>query len=91
MILASAQAGAKIHHVTMEFMQFHPAEIQIQKGDVIIWKNLDIVSHTVTVDKQFDSSEILPEKTFRYQVKKVGEISYICRFHPMMRGKIVAQ
>lgn len=85
---ASALAEASTHHVSIESMKFNPPEIEVQKGDVIIWENKDIVPHTVTADKKFDSGTILSGKTYRHVIKNSGEVPYICRFHPTMTGKI---
>jgi plastocyanin len=86
---ASAVAEAKTHEIIIESMKFNPSEFHVQKNDTVLWKNKDIVPHTVTAPNLFDSNAIESEKSFRYRVKKSGEISYTCRFHPTMKAKII--
>jgi plastocyanin len=82
------QAKAATHHVLIEGMKFVPQEIEVQKGDTIIWDNKDIVPHTATAKKVFDSGSLAPGKSFRYMVQAKADVSYVCLFHPTMTGKI---
>ena len=73
---------------------FDPKIIQIRKGGGIIWTNNDNTPHTVTSftdsGKSFDSSLVLPKKTFGlntgHLVKK--RYDYFCSIHPFMKGTI---
>lgn len=73
--------------VLIENMAFNPQEVTVHPGDQIIWKNKDLVPHTVTSD--FDSGAIDPEHTWTLHVKSARSRHYKCRFHPTMSGAIV--
>ena len=64
----------------------------IRVGDTIEWTNKDLVPHTATAnDGSFDSSAIQPGKKWRFRVQREGEVSYLCRFHPTMLGKVTVE
>ncbi len=73
---------------------FEPKVIEIKKGGGIIWTNNDNVPHTVTsfIDsgKSFDSSLIMPKKTYGLNTEHLikQRYDYFCSIHPFMRGTI---
>lgn len=79
--------------------QFYvPAEVRIETGTTIIWKNLDTVSHTVSSgepDKAetwglfFQSRLYRPGETFEWKFNAPGEFPYFCIPHPWMIGKVI--
>ncbi len=76
--------------VTIEGMKFVPSELTVKVGDIVIWLNKDIVSHTVTEQKkEFNSREIKSSSTWKFLVKKKGHFSYYCSFHPGMKASLV--
>jgi plastocyanin len=92
LVFSSASlAAGKAHQVAIEGMKFVPERIEVAPGDTITWTNRDLVPHTVTAGKSVESGSIPPNGTWRYVVREKGEIDYICRFHPLMRGKIVVK
>ncbi|MFZ0509977.1 MAG: cupredoxin domain-containing protein [Candidatus Nitrosopolaris sp.] len=72
---------------------FDPKIINVPKGAGIIWTNNDNVPHTVTSftdsGKSFDSSLIMPKKTFAINTAKLTEktYDYFCTIHPFMKAK----
>jgi plastocyanin len=89
---ALAQAGEV--EIAIKGMQFVPSRVELKVGDTVRWRNEDIVPHTVTaVGKKpsFDSDSIPAGGEFRFTAKKTGSYPYTCRFHPMMKGKIVVK
>lgn len=89
-------AHAAILHVTIEEIKFNPEVLEVKKGDTVIWKNKDVVPHTVTAEMNagksaFDSGQIDPGSDFKLKIKAVGEISYKCLFHPTMKAKLKVQ
>ena len=87
---AAAGAGAS-HTVTIENMQFNPAQLTVHRGDRIVWVNKDLFPHTATADKGFDSGSIAANASWSYVASKSGEYAYHCTFHPTMKGKITVQ
>ena len=71
--------------VSMRNLQFSPVTIEVKKGDVVEWKNDDLVPHTAT-SAAFDSGTIISGKSWRHTFTNAGKFSYICTFHPAMKG-----
>lgn len=81
-----------VHTVLIEGMQFKPPSLLVKRGDTIVWKNADLVPHTVTAsDKSFDSEPIEASGTWSLHVQTPGEITYVCTIHPLMKGKIAVE
>src|SRR5688500_15812672 len=78
----------KLHTVEIKEMKFWPAEIQVKKGDTIIWINRDMVPHNVTEEKRKAwASPVLPTgKSWKMVARESAQ--YFCSLHPVMRGKI---
>ena len=91
--VARAQKHARqTQTVMIHNFAFQPAELTVNVGDTIVWKNTDIVSHTVTAaDGSFDSGEIKPGKNWKLVVAKRGVIAYGCTPHPNMHGKLAVK
>ena len=71
---------------------FNPKTILVTKNAGIIWTNNDNVPHTITSSKDqgktFDSSIIMPKKTFTLDVSKLSPNAYDYFFrtiHPFMK------
>lgn len=85
----SAQAAPKVHTVVIDDMAYGPAPSGVRAGDTVVWVNNDMFRHTVTAkDKSFDL-DLAPHAQGRTVLKSAGAVSYYCRFHPGMTGKIV--
>jgi plastocyanin len=87
-----AQVAGTTHKVTIEGMKFVPERIEVAAGDTIVWTNKDLFPHTVTANAaKVDSGDIGPNKSWKFVAKKKGEMPYICRLHPVMRGAVVVK
>ncbi len=78
-------------------LRFSPANITIQVGDTVEWRNKSLFTHTVTADKSFaknpehvvlpvgaepfDSGDIPPGEVFRHTFIVSGEYAYFCIPH----------
>ena len=91
--VAAAQKHApQTHNVVIHNFAFQPAELTVNVGDTIVWKNMDIVSHTVTAaDKSFDSGEIKAGQSWKLVAKKRGVVAYSCSPHPNMHGTLTVR
>ncbi len=90
--IASAAANETIttHIVEIRQFKFVPEILTVKEGDHIIWKNLDVVPHTATAnDKSWDSGNLNRTDGWLMIVEEIGESSYICAYHPAMKGKII--
>jgi plastocyanin len=72
-------------------MQFHPAELLVQKGDTVVWINHDIVAHDVTeqAHKLWTSGPLAPGESWNLVVTESAD--YYCSIHVVMKGKLVVQ
>jgi plastocyanin len=85
----SACAAPRVHTIVIDKMVFGPAPTAVHAGDVVVWVNRDMFRHTATArDKSFDV-DVASGKSARTVVKNTGTISYYCRYHPGMTGRMV--
>lgn len=67
---------------------FGPASLEVTAGTSVTWTNDGVVPHTVTFEGGPDSGTLEGGATFEHTFDAAGQFSYICRFHPTMRGTI---
>jgi plastocyanin len=88
-------AAAEDQTISLENVQFVPADVTINVGDTVTWvHNDDSIPHTVTSadddGAMFDQS--LPDSSaapFTFTFNEAGEFEYFCRIHPTnMRGVV---
>ena len=73
-------------------MKFVPERLEVAAGDRITWTNRDFLPHTVTARAAgIESGDLTEGKAFTYVAKRAGEIDYLCRLHPVMKGTIVVR
>jgi len=85
---AGQSASPKTYTVEIKGFKFVPEKLEVNVGDTVIWKDEDIVPHTATSAKVFDSKGIDPGKSWSYVATKKGTHLYICSFHPTMKGEL---
>jgi len=84
--VAVLDAKPQVHTVLIEGMRFQPEGLSIAAGDTVVWINRDMVPHTATSSGHFDSGELAPGKSWTHTVRDSGEFSYLCTYHPLMKG-----
>jgi plastocyanin len=89
--LAGANAAAATHTITIDGMSFEPASLQLRRGDTVRWVNKDLVPHTATAPKDFDSGTLAPGQSWEVQVDRPGRHEYVCRLHPTMKAVLVVE
>lgn len=78
--------------VTMSGDAFHPATIRVRAGSTVTWTQEDADEvHNVQFGGAggFTSPTLHRGQTFRHTFKSPGTYTYICTFHPYMRGTVV--
>jgi plastocyanin len=90
MLCGKVEADATTHAVTIEGMHYVPERLTVQSGDRIVWKNRDLVPHTVT-DDAFDSQQIAPEASWSIVLRKPGSYLYRCKLHPGMHAILIVR
>jgi plastocyanin len=82
----SVPAHAETIRVSIDKLEYSPAEITAKVGDTVEWVNKDFVAHTATVRGDWDVM-IAANETASIVLKKTGDVQYYCRFHPNMKGR----
>jgi len=77
---------------------YYPNPLITSPNTTLVWHNTDKILHTVTSGlgiednirgKEFDSSIIIPDRTYNHTFSDIGEYPYFCILHPAMIGKII--
>ena len=82
-------ARAATHKVVIKSFKFAPAQLNVAVGDTVVFENQDGAPHTGT-GKSFDTGRLNRGESGRVTISEAGTHDYICKFHPNMKGKIVA-
>lgn len=79
------------HQVEIRDMAFHPAVLELRRGDTVVWINRDIVPHTASAEGSvgWDTGTLSQGDSGRFVAEATGEVGYLCGFHPSMRGRLV--
>ena len=88
--LASPSWGADppVHRIGIDNLAFGPAPGGLHVNDIVEWTNSDILRHTATAtDGSFDI-DLPAGATGRTILKRAGRVTYVCRFHPGMTGRL---
>jgi len=88
---SAADPRPPTHAVTIENMQFSPPTLIVKRGDRVVWNNRDLVAHTATAAKAFDSGRLAPNASWSYVARKTGRFDYVCTLHPTMKGRLVVE
>lgn len=89
---AGAYAGGKTHAVRIEGMKFVPERLEVAPGDTVRWTNADFVPHSVTASEAgVESGDLAQRESWLLVARKKGEMHYICRLHPVMKGLLVVK
>ena len=71
-------------------MKFIPERVEVAVGETLTFTNRDFVPHTVTAPG-IESGDLAEGKSWSMVAKQKGEIAYICRLHPVMKGVLVVK
>jgi len=72
--------------------KYIPADITIEPGDTVIWKNIEKRQYHNVWFKQIDKEEpdyFFPEETYQRDFDKTGDFPYECGPHPRMKGRVI--
>lgn len=76
----------------MEGLRFQPDGLNLRAGDTIVWVNKDMFPHTATSTAgAFDSGPIAEGASWTYKVNLEGDLSYVCAYHPTMKGSLIVE
>jgi len=64
--------------------------VVIGVNNTVEWVNNETAPHTVTAtDHSFDSGNLSPGDTWTYTFTKPGTYTYVCTYHPWMKGTVI--
>jgi plastocyanin len=86
-----SEARADVIKIKIDRLNYTPTTVTVKVGDKIEWTNSDFLAHTATDRAKAFDLNLPPGKTARLVISKAGTISYYCRYHPNMKGSIVAE
>jgi len=68
---------------------FTPSSVNLQNGDVVVWKNMDTASHQVVADDgSFKSDVLAPGAEFSHAFSSAGTFGYHGAINPTLRGSV---
>jgi plastocyanin len=95
-LTGSAGAATRIE-VEIEDFAYVPAQIAVQVGDTVGWKNADNVAHSSTSgqpgvpDGMWDSGLLSAGQEFSYVFNQEGSFPYYCTPHNWMTGLVTVE
>lgn len=93
LLLPAQRLGAgtgRRHRVEIGTFRFSPQRLTIRPSDTVEWINLDIAPHTATAtDGGWDTGGLNRDETGEQRFEAPGRQSYLCAYHPQMKGEIV--
>ncbi len=91
-LTVAAKAGGHLtHQIDITNFAFQPDALEMQAGDKVMFVNLDSAPHTATADDgSFDTGTLNNGDEMTIVIEKPGTYSFFCKFHPGMRGQIIA-
>jgi plastocyanin len=88
-VAAPACAAPKVYTITLQQLAFGPVPSGLRVGDTIEWVNNDVLLHSATAkDNSFDV-ELKPKAHVRMVLRKAGNFTFYCRYHPGMTGVLM--
>jgi len=92
LLLISSNVFAKEHVVEIYKMKFNPPEVTIEKGDTVIWRNIEKRQYHNVWFKQLQKEEpdyLFPDENYQRSFDKSGRFPYECGPHPRMKGVVI--
>lgn len=84
-----AQKSKTKHIVEIKRMKFNPPELNVRKGDTVVWINKDFFPHDVaSVNNNSWKTKPLEQGESWYKVITKSE-DYFCPLHVVMKGKLI--
>ncbi|WP_246058241.1 cupredoxin domain-containing protein [Litorilituus lipolyticus] len=93
-LLFSMPSFAKEVVVEIYKKKFIPAEITIEAGDTVIWKNIEKRQYHNVWFKSLDAEEpdyFFPDESYQRTFDEAGKFPYECGPHPKMTGVVTVK
>jgi plastocyanin len=83
-------AAAATHVVVIDKMKFAPVP-PLKVGDTVVFENKDMFRHTVTASNNSFNLDLMPGAIGGLHLNSAGHAAFYCKYHPGMRGTMVAK
>lgn len=83
-------AAAATHVVVIDQMKYAPVP-PLKVGDVVTFVNKDLFRHTITASNNSFNLDLMPGASGSLHINSAGHAAFYCKYHPGMRGTMVAQ
>lgn len=85
------QAGAAEHEIKIVQYAYQPAELEIARGETVIWVNREKrTSHSILIGGE-ESERLFPGERWSRRFDEAGRFEYRCGPHPEMSGLIIVR
>jgi plastocyanin len=89
-VLLPSPAAAATYVVVIDKMKYTPVP-PLKVGDTIVFDNKDMFRHTVTASNNSFNLDLAPGARGSLHINSAGHMSFYCKYHPGMRGTMVAK
>ena len=83
-------AAAATHVVVIDKMKYAPVP-PLKVGDKVVFVNKDMFRHTVTASNNSFNLDLMPGARGSLHINSAGHAVFYCKYHPGMRGTMVAK
>ena len=88
-LVVAAGAGADTRSVQITKSGFTPANVTVQLGDTVTWRNSDTASHQVVADNGSFASQVLkPGESYSVTFTSTGRVNYHDEFAKSHKGSV---
>jgi plastocyanin len=84
---AAEPSGGKVD-IDLTAAGARPADVRVRVGQIVVWRNEDVVRHTVTSGTPGgpDSAQLNPGDRFEWTARRAGSVRYGSLLEPDVRG-----
>ncbi|MGE5562193.1 MAG: hypothetical protein ACM3ZV_02670, partial [Bacillota bacterium] len=89
-VMFASRAAAATHVVVIDKMKYAPVP-PLKVGDTVVFVNKDMFRHTVTGTNNKFNLDLVPGAKGSVHINSAGSAAFYCKYHPGMRGTMVAK
>lgn len=89
-VVLPTPAAAATHVVVIDQMKYGPVP-PLKVGDTVVFENKDMFRHTVTASNNSFNLDLMPGARGSLHINSAGHAVFYCKYHPGMRGTMVAK
>jgi plastocyanin len=89
-VALATPAVAATQIVTIEALKYTPVP-PLHVGDVVVFVNKDLFRHSLTASNGSFNLDLMPGARGGLRINSAGKAEFYCKYHPGMRGTMVAK